>query len=80
MPHKFQRLQDGKLHWLFLANRLLKGSIIRFAAPRSDLPGGGYRTIHNAVGSMINWVCPLTGLRPMTHGLQYNVQVPIIFF
>ncbi|KAJ7844452.1 glycoside hydrolase superfamily [Mycena leptocephala] len=49
------RLQDGKLHWLFLANRLLKGSIIRFAAPRSDLPGGGYRTIHNAVGSMINW-------------------------
>ncbi|KAJ7084235.1 glycoside hydrolase superfamily [Mycena epipterygia] len=28
---------------------------VRFSAPRSDMPGGGYHTIHNAVGDMINW-------------------------
>ncbi|KAJ7167995.1 glycoside hydrolase family 18 protein [Mycena filopes] len=26
-----------------------------FSAPRSDMPGGGYRTIDQAVGTMINW-------------------------
>ncbi|KAJ7662689.1 glycoside hydrolase superfamily [Mycena polygramma] len=26
-----------------------------FSAPRSDLPGGGYRTIHKSVGDMIDW-------------------------